>query len=114
MKFTTIATLLAAAAGVSATCYNSGETWGDQNVALEAIKNECDWFFKGTYGPAGTPSGYKGKCVNANGKKLEFQLWHVSGGDRQIDAAECYDGFRKEITGCTHGGKSKYSNWEYK
>ncbi|KAK4244601.1 hypothetical protein C7999DRAFT_17142, partial [Corynascus novoguineensis] len=43
-----------------------------------------------------------------------FQLWHISGGDRHIDPAECYDDFRKGVAGCSRGGRSRYSNWEYK
>jgi len=28
-------------------------------------------------------------CRNLNGKKMEFQIWHVKGGDRWLGADEC-------------------------
>ncbi|KAL2024930.1 hypothetical protein VTK56DRAFT_3629 [Thermocarpiscus australiensis] len=109
-----LATLLAAAAGVHAKCNRSGETWGNVLTALVLAQVKCDEFFSGTFGPTDTPGGYRNTCANANGKKLEFHLWHVRGGDRQISAEECYDGFQKEIVGCSRGGDTTYTNWRYK
>ncbi|KAK4244600.1 hypothetical protein C7999DRAFT_35028 [Corynascus novoguineensis] len=72
MKFTFLATVVTAAAGavsgVSATCYGTGETWGNQDVALNAIRHLCDTFFPGTYGPSGSVSTYRDKCINGNSK----------------------------------------------
>ncbi|KAK4182028.1 hypothetical protein QBC35DRAFT_217032 [Podospora australis] len=106
-----IATFFAASA--NATCFGSGEDWGDRSVALTTARNLCNSDLTGTYGPGGTTSGYRGACRNGNGKKLEFQLWHIQGGDRYISPDECYDGFQKEINGCSRGGDTSYTNWRY-
>ena len=79
-------------------------------MPLDVIRHLCDIFFPGMYGPSGTVSAYRGKCVNGNSKKFEFQLSHISVGGRHIDPAECYDGFRNEVAGCNRGGRSRYSN----
>lgn len=42
-----------------------------------------------------------------------FTIKHISDGDRDLSAGECYGGLQKEIGGCEHGGKSSYTNWRY-
>lgn len=109
-----ISALAAFVSVVNAGCYSGGELWGDKATALSNARSACDGALQGTYGPSGTPSGYRGICLNGNGKKLEFQIWHIQGGDRQLGADECYDGLQKEINGCDHGGDTSYTNWRYK
>lgn len=115
MKFSyALCSVLSLVSAASATCYTSGEDWGDTAVALRHAHRVCKKHLHGEYGPGGTPSGYRGKCVNGNGKKLEFQIWHIDDGDRQLGVAECFSGLSKEINGCDKGGDTSYTNWRYK
>ncbi|KAK3385923.1 hypothetical protein B0H63DRAFT_523241 [Podospora didyma] len=110
MKATaTILSLLGFSANAIATCYGSGETWGNNAQALSAVSWACHQLV-GSYGGSET----RGICVDANSKRLEFQIWHITSGSRELGYDECYDGFQKEVNGCTNGGDSSYVNWRYK
>ncbi|KAI1073923.1 hypothetical protein F5B20DRAFT_596843 [Whalleya microplaca] len=69
----------------------------------------------GTYTAAGTVGGYKGNCVDWNNKQIQFQIWHIQEGERILSTDECTKGLKAEIKGCREsGGRSRYTNWEYK
>jgi hypothetical protein len=115
MKAASSITVLAAfAATIHASCYSGGEDWGDQLHALQAAHFACNHRMSGTYGPSGNPGGHRATCVNRNGKKLEFEIWHVLGGVRQLHPDECYSGISSEIINCVHGGDTTYTNWRYR
>lgn len=52
----------------------------------------------------------------SNGKVWDFTIKRVSGGDEYmwLSLDDCVDGLFKEIRGCERGGKTTYTNWEYK
>ncbi|KAH9883250.1 hypothetical protein F4778DRAFT_768541 [Xylariomycetidae sp. FL2044] len=95
-----------------ATCYGSGESWGSQ--AETAATTACSSYLNGGYGPQSTVSGEKSVCINADGKKNEFFVWHIEEGERTLGVAECLDGLLKEVNGCSRGGDTSYTNWRYK
>lgn len=118
-----LSTVLSALAGFAATahagCFSGGENWGDNKQAVYDMAHRMCHLnfqgnFEGNYGPAGTPGGHRALCRNLNGKKMEFQIWHVKGGDRWLSADECYSGLSSEIRNCNHGGDTTYTNWRYK
>ncbi|VUC35638.1 unnamed protein product [Clonostachys rosea] len=115
MKPATFVSVIAAfAATANAGCYSGGEPWGDKATALAAAEQACRESLTGTYGGSGTVNGHRHRCINANNKALNFEIWHVKGGDRNLALAECKDGIQKEVNGCNTGGDTTYTNWRYK
>ncbi|KAI8624189.1 hypothetical protein F5Y19DRAFT_480830 [Xylariaceae sp. FL1651] len=104
--------LAAIATQVQAKCYSGGEAWGPG--AQNAAKTACEKNLSGNYQAQGTTSGEKSVCIDVDGKKNEFHIWHIKKGDRTLGVPECEDGLLKEVTGCSHGGESSYTNWKYK
>jgi hypothetical protein len=53
-------------------------------------------------------------CANLGGNvKVNFNIKRIGNSKKSLDFDACYDGLRKEIEGCNHGGRTKYANWEY-
>lgn len=95
---------------VSAGCFNDrGEDWGNKAPAFAAARKLCNTKLSGGYREVET----KHRCVNGNGKKFDFSIRNISGNFRKLSSRECYDGLQKEIHGCSHGGRTAYTNWEY-
>lgn len=98
------------AVGTYAACHNSGETWGDKQVALDAAQNQC-------YG--GALSGFfeghqrKERCVNGNGKRFNFRVYRLQPSEGNLSPDECYTFLAREINGCNRGGDRSYANWRY-
>ncbi|TGJ78945.1 hypothetical protein E0Z10_g9823 [Xylaria hypoxylon] len=96
----------------SATCYTTGQA-GDYGKGLDTVdgvRHAC-LSLQGTY------YGKEGRqyCIqDSAGTKWNFELRHISGGNRQIDIDECISGMSKEAHGCWRGGHSSYWNWAYK
>jgi hypothetical protein len=103
-----IATLLLVA-NVHAGCFNGGESWSSVDGARNAARTACDNSLSGDY--AG--NAHRTYCVNGNGQKLEFTVHRTQDSSRNLPWSECYDGLQKEITGCTNGGDTTYTNWRY-
>ena len=94
------------------TCFNSGEAW-DRNLAPPALDQACNALV-GSYGH----NQQRVRDINiSNGQCYHFVLRRLGGGDggefRGITFGECKDGMNKELFGCTRGGRSSYTNWEY-
>ncbi|KAK3388054.1 hypothetical protein B0H63DRAFT_522071 [Podospora didyma] len=114
MKTTSILSTLASVIAVAnAGCFDGGDGWGPQDVAMATARQACNQL-AGTYGPAGSPSGLKGVCKDANGKRLEFQIFHLDDGSRQLSAEECFTGLEKEVGGCDNGGDTSSESWRFK
>ncbi|KKZ64882.1 hypothetical protein EMCG_09259 [[Emmonsia] crescens] len=93
-------------------CFGEGARWGaGRPYATNFATRACKEALVGTY----RPGDIRAKCYNLDStKKVDFSLKLISNhGNRNIGAAECYDGLRKEIEGCDHGGRTAYGNWEY-
>lgn len=105
--------LVAGASLVLGDCYNGGENWATQKaIALSDAQDVCN----SKYSQKGwADTNPLAACYNLDsGKKVDFVLQRIStGGTRYISAAECYDGFQKEINGCEYGGTTGYQNWKY-
>jgi uncharacterized protein (DUF2461 family) len=115
MKFNAAFTVLAGLVALGeAGCYSGGDAWGDVATALSSARRACILDLSGLYRAQNTPEGTRSVCVNANDKKLEFQIFHTQEGDRQLSSDECYDGIQKEIVGCENGGDTTYDNWRYR
>ncbi|KAK3216562.1 hypothetical protein GRF29_1g154216 [Pseudopithomyces chartarum] len=94
-------------------CFGSGASWGNrQDKARDAAKRACKERL-------GKPTGYLGNeqrsyCANLGGNvKVNFNIKRIGNSKQSLDFNACYDGLRKEIEGCNHGGRTKYANWEY-
>ncbi|EEH47660.1 uncharacterized protein PADG_03744 [Paracoccidioides brasiliensis Pb18] len=93
-------------------CFDGGARWGaGRPYAINFATRACNEALVGTY----RPNDIRAKCYNLDStKKVDFSLRLISNnGNRNIGAAECYDGLRKEIEGCDRGGRTRYGNWEY-
>ncbi|XXH01460.1 hypothetical protein Hte_007820 [Hypoxylon texense] len=130
MQLTTILFLAAlAATAAHADCFPENgidAAWWYKADARAQAQKACNdgGPLAGKYTASGTDGARKQACVAAappppayGGRRQHyvFEVTHIGGsGDRTITAAECYDGLRKEITGCDYGGVREYSNWRYK
>ena len=102
---------------VSAGCYSGGEVWPDKQDAINKLDAVCAGL-QGTY----TTGQGRGKCVNGPAGKnvrYDFHVTRFIGPVKdtrglELSKSECIDGLKKEITGCDHGGDTKYTNWEYR
>ncbi|KAI6082504.1 hypothetical protein F4821DRAFT_263810 [Hypoxylon rubiginosum] len=110
-KFTI--TLLTAVSGVSAGCYTGGEDghMGSGLLGQNDIDLACAYL-------AGDYSGHEEErytCVrDSKGIRWDFALKKISDGYRKAGKSECEDGMKKEALSCQYGGKTSYTNWEYK
>ncbi|KAI0011630.1 hypothetical protein F4779DRAFT_572654 [Xylariaceae sp. FL0662B] len=104
---------IALAGTAYAGCYTGGEPWGDVQGALAEVDKICPQF-TGIYGPSGTVSGYRGKCVNWNNKQIQFQIWHSQDGSRILSLDDCKTHLKHEISGCEFGGESGFKDWKFK
>lgn len=106
MQFFTLLPAMLLAGGAYAGCYSGGETWGNADVAANTAISACVNNLSGYY--AGNTNRHV--CINANGKRMEFSVYRLGSSGRNLDANECVDGIRKEVTGCQYGGDSSYTN----
>ncbi|KAK2592571.1 hypothetical protein QQS21_009716 [Conoideocrella luteorostrata] len=96
-------------------CFKTGEKYGDQrDEAFARVREACRGYFVGTY-----PKGkLYTKCYNLSGNKhvkLSVGLFgHNAGKTRHLGEAECYDGLKKQVAHCDHGGEKTYGNWRYR
>ncbi|KAI3329287.1 hypothetical protein HD806DRAFT_482430 [Xylariaceae sp. AK1471] len=100
------------AATALADCFSGGENWASQKaMALATAQDICNNKFSAFSFAANQELG---GCSNLDSsKKVDFILQNISDAPRTPSAAECYDGFQKEINGCDNGGSSSYTNWKY-
>ncbi|RYO88286.1 hypothetical protein DL766_008441 [Monosporascus sp. MC13-8B] len=109
---TSFLVIVTAASSVLGGCFSGGENWATQKaIALSKAQDVCNnKYSKATFG-----SGQAlGACYALDSdKQVDFVLEYIGGDTRTISAAECYDGFQKEINGCDHGGSTAYTNWKY-
>ncbi|KAL2021558.1 hypothetical protein VTK56DRAFT_7057 [Thermocarpiscus australiensis] len=99
---------------VSAKCYGSGEEWGARDVVLNAARDTCKSQLSGSFGPSGGTADRKAACINGNGKKLEFQIFHLQEGERNLSPNDCFNGLQEEIVGCDRGGDSSKTDFRFK
>ncbi|KAF2677187.1 hypothetical protein K458DRAFT_320321, partial [Lentithecium fluviatile CBS 122367] len=93
-------------------CFSTGQDWGGNEAAAKSAAYEA---CAGTLATSGAyPDDFRTYCKNIGQKmKVDFTLKKISSGSRSIASAECVDGLYKEINGCSHGGRTAYTNWEY-
>ena len=110
MHLATFIPFLALLASVaSAGCYSGGETWKRPQTNWTP-KAACKRLTGKTY----TPGQSRAARLNIKGGFCNnFVLKNIGGSGRKIGIKECLDGFGKEFYGCSHGGDSSYTNWEY-
>lgn len=119
MQLTNLLSALALARAASAECFPNGEAWGaDTSTPLVFAKNLCaTGALAGAFGPdAQRPAlpSEKRKCVDWDGRKANFWVYHRKPGFANLTADACYDGLKKEVAGCAKGGKTFYVNWAYR
>ncbi|KAK9783763.1 putative Ecp2 effector protein domain-containing protein [Seiridium cardinale] len=111
--YTSFFLVITAASSVLGGCFSGGENWASQkSIALSKAQDICNnKFSKATWANKGQSLA---GCYNLDSEKqVDFILERIQDGSRAIDAAECYNGFQKEINGCDHGGSTSYRNWKY-
>lgn len=113
MKLLILPTLLAIASTVSAGCYGSGESWGNElhltNVAIDRVCNGGG--IAGGFGQSQT----KYHCEQVVGnKKAEFWVQWRGGGGASLSDEECRYRLKNEAGGCQHGGESQIGSWYYR
>ncbi|KAK7752924.1 hypothetical protein SLS62_005083 [Diatrype stigma] len=103
--------LITAASAVVGECYLGGVNMPNQDVVRAQAHDVCDKNFSKVVYNDQTKEAYA--CYNVDDHTMiTFAVKRISaGGDMQISPADCYDGLRKEIGGCQHGGHSNYTNW---
>ncbi|KAI9797385.1 MAG: hypothetical protein M1825_006014 [Sarcosagium campestre] len=93
----------------SAGCFSGGATWdsvGGKDSANDKLGNACQKL-QGEF----KKDQEKLECESLTSFKVKYI--GKDDGFRTLSLRECEDGLSKEITGCDHGGKTKYRNWEY-
>ena len=113
MRCSMLATI-AAAASVYGECFTGGANWASQKPkALSLASEVCNVKFSKKEFFAGEAE--LGACYDiGDGKIVNFNLMYIgTDATRTPTAAECYDGFQKEVNGCEFGGGSEYTNWRY-
>ncbi|KPM43785.1 hypothetical protein AK830_g2761 [Neonectria ditissima] len=105
-----------AAASVSAGCFSSGFSWGNEKqTAIDEIKRLCD---DGILSGAFTRNEYKIACINlgtgdGQGKKADLRI-QADGLDAMPDplvivgAGDCAKYLHLEVNGCNYGGATTY------
>ncbi|KAI0381872.1 hypothetical protein F5Y04DRAFT_280518 [Hypomontagnella monticulosa] len=99
----------------TARCFSGGEKWdSDQSTALENAKRACREGLASIYGNEGG-SATRSRCYDVgSNRRAEYTVGRtVLGSPRTLGYDECFDGLRKEVEGCEHGGSSEYTNWFY-
>ncbi|KAF2271713.1 uncharacterized protein EI97DRAFT_504780 [Westerdykella ornata] len=97
----------------SADCYGDGPSWTDSAKTSMLKEEQLNSICSGLIGDY-IPGERRRTCLEVvDIGKLEVMVHLVSSNFRTMGLAECRSGVSKEISGCTHGGKSKYTNWEY-
>ncbi|KAK4187479.1 hypothetical protein QBC35DRAFT_452261 [Podospora australis] len=114
MQLTHILPLFALTGYAAAGCYQDGIEWSDRQQALGIVKSACEQLLIGKYGPKNTFNGERRTCANMGPNKIDIIITHIQGGDRDLPYEECYDGLQKEVTRCSRGGDTSYTNWRYK
>jgi hypothetical protein len=94
----------------SAGCYTGGIT-GNKQLALDSIHTICG-AMQGSFRSGQVRTG----CITdpASGNEWFFSVKCISGADRTLPIGECEDGLAKEVNGCSRGGDTAYTNWEYR
>ncbi|KAI9150739.1 hypothetical protein HJFPF1_10515 [Paramyrothecium foliicola] len=101
------------AAGALATCHRSGITWPDRFDAKIRVQGACTGgAFKGTF----APGERKYACFNSfvSGVKHEFSITNLNThASFDLKDEHCMGGLWDEIDGCSRGGVTRKSGWEF-
>jgi hypothetical protein len=98
----------------TATCYTSGDSWPNREVARSFVHDACynnGGMFTGDY----APRQLKAMCPRDGGLGLEFVVQNLNtqvGFDLGDD--DCYERLTNEIFGCEHGGASTVAGWYFR
>ncbi|KAI1403291.1 hypothetical protein F4819DRAFT_484733 [Hypoxylon fuscum] len=109
----------------SGECFGSGQKWdGDKDAVISFVTQKCNANFnadgfKGPWEKKGNGTPYRsGRLELSNGRYARLAMFRIGNGGTDaagyMDPADCIDWFKKEINRCEHGGRSQYTNWEYK
>lgn len=113
MHFSTF--LLAAIAlcvtSASATCFNTGQNWGDHQRAKDQLADACKEL-RGTY----KPGEKAGVCRNsaAGGVSYAFEIQNQLSRDAKVSQDECERNIGDQIDDCGHGGQITLSGIRFR
>lgn len=104
MQFSTSLVALIALYATSAygKCFQTGENWGDHQVAKAQLAFACAEM-QGDFGPGVV----RGTCRNSPSadKSFRFEIQNETGQDASIEQNECERNIGAQIDNCGHGGQ---------
>ncbi|KAJ3541994.1 hypothetical protein NM208_g4331 [Fusarium decemcellulare] len=97
-------------------CYSGGNTWAEAKpYVLYEAKAFCMAYLGNiVYNGRETRKVCFDIPLQTISQHAELEINRLGDSARWIDWKECFDGLQKEINGCDHGGKSRYTNWQYR
>lgn len=115
MHFSTVLFTAAAvcATTTSATCFKTGQHWGDHEPPHKALSSLCkDHTLNGHYKPH--EAAYACRNSPDKGTSYTFQITNKNSIGVDVTQADCNNYIGDQIDSCGHGGKVTHSGVEYR
>lgn len=113
MQLSTLFAILAPAiATVQAGCYSGGDSWAPDQVQANNLLGELCNGLSGNFNGGETKYG----CRNAGSANKKFEFWvkNTANSALYLGHDDCVLRLSNEINGCSNGGQSTTSGWNFK
>lgn len=112
MQILTILALVTAAcvSFASAKCFQSGENWGNHDVAKASLNDACNRM-QGKY----KPGEIFNQCRDGSDfRSFEFEIQNNNGFEVTVSHDGCVKTISREIDNCGHGGQETFAGVRYR